>query len=996
MSRYFYFAAFFCLAIAGSIGSADESLAPPHWIWSRDTSGVATVAVENERCRFERRFTLDAPPRSAALHIAADFCSAKIEINGRTVAAAEPYSQALDLDVAPAIRGGENVIHIAAEAIPGPAAIALSLRMTSAGGQQINLITDSQWRGIGSGDHVGAATSLGSVDPALWGLGRRPATIDPFDNYEQWRQAIGTAAALNQAAFWTAPGFVISLVRQAQPDEGSWISMAFDPRGRLTISREDKGLLRMTLDEQRSSIERVETINSDLQECRGLLYAYDALYANANNSKGMYRLRDTDGDDKLDEVRLVREFPGSTGHGRNDLALGADGLIYSIHGDAVDVPKENISDHTSPFREARRGKNTREGHLLRTDRDGQQWELLAAGIRNPYGIAFNSRGDLFTYDADAEFDMGSPWYRPTRVDQLVGGADFGWRGVTGKWPPYFPDHADNALPTLEIGRGSPTAVAFGTNSNFPPDYRRALFVLDWAYGRVLAVHFAPRGAGYRAAAEAFLKGRPLNVTDLAFGPDGALYLITGGRKTQSALYRVAYTGPAVADLPRSAHEAACMKHADEARRLRIDLESRHREIGAEAVDFAWPHLASVDPAIRFAARAAIEHQPLDLWRDRALASEGRAALAGLLALARSGDEHSTPRIVDRLLRLDVKELSIGDALALLQAYFLCSQHAPGAIESRRDEILAKFSPSFPHPAASNTSVSPVGTAAYLNRELARFLVQLGSPSIIQKVTQSLLSSTRQEDRLQGLFVLRNVTTGWTKDARQAYFATLNEAGSFVGGEGMPKFLAQIREQAIAMLSDRERAELADLLTPRANTEDAPQSNRPLVKHWTLEELEPLLRDSAMKGDAARGEIVFCEALCARCHRAGARGSAVGPDLTHVAGRFSQRDILESILSPSKVVAENYRNVQITTTDGRQIVGRLLIEGDFRSEKLRIATEPLRPSTIVEISKRDIDQTRETDTSPMPQGLLDSFQPQEVLNLLAFLSSVPAPVWDGTN
>ena len=107
-----------------------------------------------------------------------------------------------------------------------------------------------------------------------------------------------------------------------------------------------------------------------------------------------------------------------------------------------------------------------------------------------------------------------------------------------------------------------------------------------------------------------------------------------------------------------------------------------------------------------------------------------------------------------------------------------------------------------------------------------------------------------------------------------------------------------------------------------------------------------------------------------------RGPAVGPDLTHVAGRFSQRDILESILSPSKVVAENYRNVQVTTTDGRQFVGRVLLEGDFRSEKLRIATEPLRPSTIVEISKRDIDQSRETDTSPMPQGLLDSFQPQE--------------------
>ena len=89
-----------------------------------------------------------------------------------------------------------------------------------------------------------------------------------------------------------------------------------------------------------------------------------------------------------------------------------------------------------------------------------------------------------------------------------------------------------------------------------------------------------------------------------------------------------------------------------------------------------------------------------------------------------------------------------------------------------------------------------------NRELARLLAQLGSPSIVQKVTQSLLARGDQEDRLQALFVLRNVTTGWTKETRQAYFTALNESASFIGGEGMPKFLAQVREDAIATLSER--------------------------------------------------------------------------------------------------------------------------------------------------------------------------------------------------
>ena len=106
------------------------------------------------------------------------------------------------------------------------------------------------------------------------------------------------------------------------------------------------------------------------------------------------------------------------GHGRNDLALGPDGKIYMIHGDAVDLP-ENCIDYTSPFREARRGRRTREGHLLRINPDGGPVELLAAGLRNPFGIDFNVDGEVFTYDADAEYDMGAPWYRPTRVNHLV-------------------------------------------------------------------------------------------------------------------------------------------------------------------------------------------------------------------------------------------------------------------------------------------------------------------------------------------------------------------------------------------------------------------------------------------------------------------------------------------------------------------------------------------------------------------------------------------------
>src|SRR3954469_25131610 len=96
------------------------------------------------------------------------------------------------------------------------------------------------------------------------------------DAYNTWKLALNAGAATDPRTIEVAPGFKIELLRSATAEEDSWISMAFDPQGRLTIGCEKKGLLRMTL--QAAEISRVERINDSLLECRGLLYAYGALY----------------------------------------------------------------------------------------------------------------------------------------------------------------------------------------------------------------------------------------------------------------------------------------------------------------------------------------------------------------------------------------------------------------------------------------------------------------------------------------------------------------------------------------------------------------------------------------------------------------------------------------------------------------------------------------------------------------------------------------------
>ena len=210
------------------------------------------------------------------------------------------------------------------------------------------------------------------------------------------------------------------------------------------------------------------------------------------------------------------------------------------------------------------------GYIVRTDAGGKTWELLLAGYRNAYDFDFNADGEMFTFDSDMEWDWGTPWYRPTRVIHSVIGGEYGWRSGTSKWPSYFED----SLPaTVDIGIGSPTGVCFGYGTKFPAKYQKALYVMDWSYGRILAVHLMPDGASYFGSKETFVKGKPLNVSDMEIGPDGALYFTVGGRGTQSGLYRVTYQGDESTDEASYVSE----KEAD-ARLLRRKLESYHDRI----------------------------------------------------------------------------------------------------------------------------------------------------------------------------------------------------------------------------------------------------------------------------------------------------------------------------------------------------------------------------------------------------------------------------------
>ncbi|MGK0197426.1 MAG: putative heme-binding domain-containing protein [Yoonia sp.] len=821
-----------------------------------------------------------------------------------------------------------------------------------------------------------------------------------------------------------AEGFQIELIYSVpRDDKGSWVAMCQDDKGRLIVSDQYGGLYRFPVPkpgkkvdpaaieqitysadktkprpgEPRPTAKAVDDAKGKLPHighAQGLCYAFDSLYVVVNSrasttGSGVFRLLDTDGDDQFDKVVTIKQLAATGGeHGPHAILPAPDGKhLYVVMGNQTELPADYThsrvpevwaEDQLFPsLQHFMAGTEAPRGHVAQIDPEGKTWEIVATGFRNQYDAAVNRAGELFTYDADMEWDLNTPWYRPTRVNHVIDGAEFGWRVGSGKFMDYCSDTFGAAV---DIGPGSPTGVSFGYGAKFPAKYQNALFICDWSYGKLYAVHLEPKGSTYTGVFEEFASAQPLPLTDiLVHDQDGAMYFTVGGRRVQSGVYRVTYTGD------ESTTPAKPIPGGEQARKRRHALEAfvQHGKAAAKPGELnkIWKSLGASDRGIRHAARVALEKQPVKNWKSRLTGEKNPViATAALIALARTDGTNSASAILNHSMKFNYRALkNRQQRLDVLRGITLALTRGGPPTPALKSKLIAWLDPIYPAQTPEE------------NRDLSALMAFLQAPSAAKKGMALLENASGQEEQIGYALNLRRVKQGWTSKMRETYFRWVVLAGNYQGGARLSNYLNDIKKHAVESVPASAKTPALMKIIATEPEQHAPQFTleaRDFVKLWTMKDLSGLLKDSLPAGrNFKNGRQMFGAGSCYVCHRFKGEGGAVGPDLTAAGGKFSPHDLLESIIEPGKEISDQYGASNFRLKDGTTLNGRIM---NMKGDTYWVNTDMMTPSTVTKVNTDLINSIEPSPISMMPPGLLATMKKDDILDLLAYLISGADP------
>lgn len=336
--------------------------------------------------------------------------------------------------------------------------------------------------------------------------------------------------------------------------------------------------------------------------------------------------------------------------------------------------------------------------------------------------------------------------------------------------------------------------------------------------------------------------------------------------------------------------------------------------------------------------ADVPTQPLRLLFER-LPTDSRAALVRLATRWGSGGLAEQAQQLAEALKTRVADeaLPTRERLAAIRQLVAFGTEDPELAGSLLELLSARTSPEL---AAGLFEALTASRAAQTGAAIAQALPQL-TPAARAAALRVLLG--------------RGEWTAALLDAAEAGRISLDE-------------LALDQQQALANHPDRALARRARALLERAGGLPSPDRQR------VIEELAYL---ATQRGDPQAGREVF-KKHCAKCHTHSGEGTRIGPDLTGMAVH-PKLELLTQILDPSRSVEGNYR-IFTLVTDAGQVLSGLLV-GETRTTLEVVDSEGKRHVVL----REELETLAASPKSLMPEGFEKQLQPEELVNLLEFLT-----------
>ena len=237
--------------------------------------------------------------------------------------------------------------------------------------------------------------------------------------------------------------------------------------------------------------------------------------------------------------------------------------------------------------------------------------------------------------------------------------------------------------------------------------------------------------------------------------------------------------------------------------------------------------------------------------------------------------------------------------------------------------------------------------------------------------------------------LRHLKEGWTLELRKDFFEWFTRAKAYKGGSSFSLFIENMKKDALGNTPEDQQIALKDTIEAEPPAQQLfTLEPRSFVQNWTVADFDDVIH-VGLEGnrDYTNGRKMFGAATCFACHRFNQEGGSIGPDLSSVFGKFSPRDLLESIVEPGKEISDQYGQVIFEMKDDSIIMGRVM---NLNGDSVMVNTNMMNPDEIVSVDRKRLKSMKDSPVSMMPPGLLNSLSKDDVLDLLAYLISQGNP------